>query len=102
MMIAQFTPPIARDLLSGDSEIERMFSVCLTIPICQWVDVSEKVIERLVEHAINLPCVGIAMHESKSLLGTDHSETVEPVDASSCLIVLSDTTKMWLLNHRRP
>ena len=42
------------------------------------------------------------MHESELLLGTIHSETVDPLDVSSCLIVLPVTTKMWLLNHKRP
>ena len=73
MIIAPFTPPNARDLSPGDSAIELMSSVCSTGPICQWVDVSQKVTDRLVEYAINLPCVGIAMHELKSLLGTGQS-----------------------------
>jgi hypothetical protein len=40
------------------------------------------------------------MHELPSLLGTGHSETVDPVDASNCLIVLPDTTKRWLCSQK--
>ena len=62
------------------------------------VDVSQNVTVSFVEYAMNFPCCGRAMHER----GTGHSETVEPVDASTCLIVLPDTTKRWLFNQRRP
>ena len=75
IMIVPFSPPIARHPLSGDIAIEHMSSVCRMKPIRKWVDVSQKVTEQFVpvEHAINLPCLGIAMHELKSLLGTCHS-----------------------------
>ena len=102
IVIAPCSPPIARDLSPGDRVIKQMSSVGSTRPICKCDDVSQKVTKRPVEHAINLPCLGIAMHEWKSLFETGHSETVEPVDASNCLILLLDTTKMWLLDHRRP
>jgi hypothetical protein len=36
------------------------------------------------------------------LLGTGHSETVDPVGASNCVIFLPDTTKRLSLNQRRP
>ena len=57
------------------------------------VDVSHNVTISFVEYAINFPCCGRAMHEWRSLLGTGHSETVEPVDASNCFIALPETTK---------
>ena len=51
---------------------------------------------------MNSPCFGRAMHEKWSALGTSHSETVDPVDASNSLILLTDTTRWWLLDQRRP
>ena len=51
---------------------------------------------------MNFLCFGRAMHGSLMLLGTGHSETVDPVDASNCVILLPDTTKRWLSNQRRP
>jgi hypothetical protein len=51
---------------------------------------------------MNLPCFGRTMHEKLLLSGTGHSETADPVDASNCLILLSDRRKRWLLNQRRP
>ena len=66
------------------------------------VDMSQKVTVFFAEYAMNPPCFGRAMHESLLLLGTGHSETVDPVDASNCLILLSDMTKRWLLNQRIP
>ena len=66
------------------------------------VDVSQNATVLLVEHAMVPPCCWRAIHEVSSVLGTDHSETVDPVDASNSLIVLSDTTKRWLSDHRRP
>ena len=67
-------------------------------PSWAYVDVSQNVTVSFVEYAMNFPCCGRAMHER----GTGHSETVDPVDASNCLIVLPDTTKKWLFSQRRP
>ena len=66
------------------------------------VVVSQNVTVRGVEYAMNSPCFGRAMHERWRLSGTGHSETVDPVDDSIFLILLSDATKRWLLNQRRP
>ena len=66
------------------------------------VNVSQNVTVSFVEYAMNSPCFGRAMQEKRLALGTGHSETVDPVDAPNCLIVLSDTTKRWLLDQRRP
>ena len=71
-------------------------------PTRVYVDVSQNVTVSLVEYAMNSPCCGRAMHEELVVSGTSHFETVDPVDASSCLILLSDTTKRWLLDQRRP
>ena len=66
------------------------------------VEVSQKVMLSFVEYAKNCPCCGRAICESSSR-GTDHSETVELVDASICLILLSLVrTKRRLLNQRSP
>ena len=51
---------------------------------------------------MNSPCCDRAMHEVLLVSGTSHFETVDPVEASNCLIVLPDTTKRWLLNQGRP
>ena len=66
------------------------------------VDVSQNVTISFVEYAMNSPCCGRAMDEELLVSGTSHFETVDPVDDSNCLIVLSDTTKRWLLDQRRP
>jgi hypothetical protein len=66
------------------------------------VAVSHNVTVRCVEYTMNFPCFGRTIHETLLLSGTGHSETVDPVDASICLILLSDMTKRWLLNQRRP
>ena len=65
------------------------------------VEVFQNVTVLFVEYAMNSPCFGMEMHESV-VLGTGHSETVDPVDASNFLIVWSDTTKRWLLDQTRP
>ena len=69
------------------------------------VDVSQNVMVCFAECTMNFPCLGRAMRGStnvKNGLGTGHSETADPVDASNCLIVLSDTTRSWSLSQRRP
>ena len=69
------------------------------------VDVSQNVMVCFAECTMNFPCLGRAMRGStnvKNGLGTGHSETADPVDASNCLIVLSDTTRRWWLSQRRP
>ena len=66
------------------------------------VDVSQSVTVSLVEYAMNSSCCGRAMHEELVVSETSQFETVDPVDASNCLIVQSDTTKGWLLDQRRP
>ena len=66
------------------------------------VPVSQNVTVRCVEYAMNFPCFGRAMHEEPMLSETGHSETLDAVDAPNYLILLSDTTKRWLLNQRRP
>ena len=66
------------------------------------VDVSQNVTVSFAEYAMNFPCRGIrAMQEVLLVSGTSHSETVVPVDASNCLILLADMTKRWLLNQGR-
>ena len=66
------------------------------------VAVSQNVTVRCVEYAMNFPCFGRAMHENPLLSGTGHSEATDPVDASSCLILLPDRAKRLLPNQRRP
>ena len=66
------------------------------------VEVSQKVTVRFAEYAMNFPCCGRAMLEVALVSGTDHSETVEPVEASHSLIVLPDTRKRWSFSQRRP
>ena len=66
------------------------------------VAVSQNATVRCVEYAMNPPRFGRTMHEERVLPGTGHSETDDSVDASNCLIVLSDMTRRWLLNQRRP
>ena len=102
MVILPLFPPIGRNRSSGESAIERMDSVCWMRPTRVCVEVSQKVTVSFVEYTINSPCCGRAMHEELLVSGTDHSETVDPADASNCLIVLSDTTKRWSLDQRRP
>ena len=65
------------------------------------VAVSQNVTVCFVEYAMNFPCFGRAMHEHAMLSGTGHCETVDPMDASICLILFSDMTKRWLLNQSR-
>ena len=83
MMTVPLTPPIAREMSSGDSVIEHMPSGCSMRHSCEWVEVSQNVTVWLVEYAINLPCFSSAMQEWWLLLGTGHSETVELVDGSN-------------------
>ena len=64
------------------------------------VDVSQNVTMRFAEHAMNPPCLGMAIHEG--LLSSGDSQIVDPVDVLICLILLSDMTKRSSLNQRRP
>ena len=66
------------------------------------VEVFPNVTVSSVEDAMNSAYFGRAMHEKPLVLGTGHSETVDPVDGSNSLIALSDTTKRWSLAQRRP
>lgn len=59
-----------------------------------YVEVSQNVMVSQVEYAMNFPCCGRAMHETELTPGTDHSETVDPIDASICSILLVDVTKI--------
>ena len=59
-----------------------------------YVEVSQKVVVSQVEYAMNFPCCGRAMHETELLSGTDHFETIDPIDASICSILLVDMTKI--------
>ena len=71
-------------------------------PSWECVDASQNVTVRIVEYAMKSPFCGRAIHEKRLVSGTDHSETVDPVDASNFMIVLSDTTNRWSLNQTRP
>ena len=102
MMIFPLSPPIARNRPFGETAIERMSSVCWMRPIRVRVVVSQNVTVSLVEYVMNFPCCGRAMHEESLVSDTGHSETVNLVDTSNCLIVVPDTTKRWLLDQRRP
>ena len=66
------------------------------------VAVSQNVMVRGVEYAMNVACFGREMHEEWWLSETGHSETADPVDASNCVTFLSDRTKKWLSSQRRP
>ena len=68
--------------------IERMSWVCWMGLSCVRVTVSQKVMVFSAEYAMNFPCCGRAMR-GHGARGTDHSETVDPVAASICLIILS-------------
>ena len=70
-------------------------------PSCVCVNVSQNVIVEFVAYAMNSLCCGRAMHEDSLLSETGHSETDDPVDASMCLILLSDTTKRCAFDQRR-
>ena len=87
-------PTIARNQSSGESAIERISSECWMRPSWVCVAVSQNVTVRRVEYVINPPCFGRAMHKKSLVSATDHFENADPVDASICLILPLDTTKM--------
>jgi hypothetical protein len=101
MLIFPVRPPIARKRSSGETAIETMSSECWMRPSWVCVAMFHNMTVRRVEHAMNLACFGRTMHESLLVSGTNHSETVDPVDVSICFILLSDTTKRWLIDQRR-
>ena len=102
MMIFPLSPPIARNRPFGETAIERMSSVCCMRPTRVCSDVSQNVTVSSVEHAMNSPCFGRAMHEEFLASSTGHSETADPVGASISLILLADMTKRWSSSQRRP
>ena len=102
MVIFPSCPPIARNRSSGETAIEHMSGGCWLRPSWVCVVVSQNVTVRFVEYAMNFPCFSRAMDEKSVLSGIGHSETADPVDASICFNLLSDITKRWLLNQRRP
>ena len=71
-------------------------------PSCVCVAMFQNVTVQFVEYAMNSPCFGWAMHENLLLSGADHSEIADPVDASICLLLLSDTTNRWHLQLGTP
>ena len=66
------------------------------------VIVSQNVTVCFEAYAMNFLCFGRAMDECLSSFGTGHSETVDSVDALSCLILLLDMAKRWLSDQSRP
>ena len=62
--------------------------------------VSQNLMVRCVEYAMNFPCFGRAMHEKMLPSGTGHSRPADRVDASNPLILLSDMTKRRPWNQR--